>query len=122
LTDAQLATIAATLKPFAGQQYELLTYWQEREPANFRNRINEVLVASGWKPIPPVASGTFKTMLPGFEGIWIFVHPKATSQTTKAASLLAQALNSERIEALTSERLNDSNEGILEIAVGAKPQ
>jgi len=96
LTDAQLATIAATLKPFAGQEYEVVTFWDLREPMAISNRIASALNGAGWKYFQLAAA---TVIVGGFAGIEVYVHPAADEGARKAAAGLAVALIKEGIAA-----------------------
>jgi hypothetical protein len=91
LSDAQLLRIVKTVAPFAGQEFQIFTYWDSKEPMNLTNQIGNALLSSeaGWKFIKP-ASGSW--LMGGMEGIQIFAHPDADKVAKDASAALAAAL------------------------------
>jgi hypothetical protein len=96
LSNAESAQIGATLKSYAGQQFEITTYWDMKEAHTFANEIATALVQSaGWKYIPPTR---FEAMLGGVEGVLVYVHPEAHDNTKRAAEALVRVLNNMNIQ------------------------
>ena len=50
LTDAQVIAIADIIKPFAGQEFVITTYWDLKEPMAVTNRIFGALTDRRWEP------------------------------------------------------------------------
>jgi hypothetical protein len=48
LSDEQVADVAAQLKPFAGQHFDIVTYWRNPESLVIANRIYEALLKADW--------------------------------------------------------------------------
>ena len=82
LTDEQLSRIADTLKRFLGQEYGVTTYQEMKEPLALANRIYAALSAAQWKYLQPTS---WQTLMPGIEGVQVYVHPEAQELTLKAA-------------------------------------
>jgi hypothetical protein len=78
LTDAEIKDIGDTLRPFAGQEYEVETYWETPECLNISNRIHLALLFARWKYIPPERG---RMLLGGVTGINISRHPEADDAT-----------------------------------------
>jgi hypothetical protein len=51
LTDEEVQAIAKKLKPFSGQEFQIITYWEMQEPLAFANQIYAALDLAGWKYI-----------------------------------------------------------------------
>jgi hypothetical protein len=119
MTDAQVKAIADTIKPFAGQEFQITTFWQLKEPLAITQRIFHALNFAGWQYIKP-ASPEF--LLEAMAGIQVYVHPVADERTKKAADSLVSILTKEGIDS-ELRQLNDpknpSNK--LYINVGTKP-
>lgn len=90
LTDQQLRAITDQVRPFAGQEYEVITYWDDKEPMAISNRISRGLVRlASWRPEQPKR---FEALLGGVKGILVYVDSKADEKTKRAAAVLASAL------------------------------
>src|SRR5260370_4473441 len=119
LSDKQIETIVQKIRSFSGQEYQITTFWEMREPLAIANHIHAALQLATWKFIPP-ASATF--MLGGIEGVQVWVHPAAEEQVRKAASTLVDALNGAEMAAVLKEQ-NPQNpkDSKIAINVGTKP-
>jgi hypothetical protein len=96
LTDAQVQRIGDTLKPFAGQEYDVMTYWDTPECGAISNRIYTALRIAYWKNIPSKAIG----LLRGITGVMVYVHASPSSERIRlAADMLVSVLNTEGITA-----------------------
>jgi hypothetical protein len=120
LSDDQLASIADRIKSFAGQEYQVTTFWEMREPLAFANRVHEALQLAHWKYVPP-ASATM--LLGGMEGVQVWVHPAADPQVRAAATELVNALNDVAPNAAVLREQNPKNptDNKIGINVGTKP-
>jgi hypothetical protein len=118
LTDAQVADIAAIVKPFAGQEVEIVPYWQDKESMAIANRILAALNLGGWKYLKPTA---FSALMGGVTGVNVNVHPEAYVRTRQAAAALASARNAQRI---VSDLVNKNDPGHpdnkITLTIGAK--
>jgi len=120
LSDGQVATIVADLKPFEGQLFQITTFWDMREPLALSNRLYGALIAAGWKYDKP-RTGSF--MLGGMEGVQILAHPAAKPEAKKAREELLSIPNRYGLSAVPKEQNapnNPSDE--LYINVGTKPE
>jgi hypothetical protein len=119
LSDAQVLDIANALKPFAGQEYGVATYWDTPECMAISNRIHAALQGALWKYIPP-AAGT--AMFGGVTGIQIFRHPDADDSTKKAADGLAEILNKYGMDAEVKieNPKNNPKQNRIGLNIGAK--
>jgi hypothetical protein len=80
LTDEQIGAIASELRSFGGQEYQITTFWEMREPLAIANRIHAALQSATWKYVKP-ETGTF--LIGGMEGVQVRVHPAADAQIGK---------------------------------------
>jgi hypothetical protein len=95
LNGDQAKSITANIKPYTGQEFTVVTYWDLREPLALSNRISDVLNRGGWKYVEPNA-GTI--LYPGISGVEVWIHPDASATTKQAARVLASALSKIGIE------------------------
>lgn len=104
---------------FAGQTYAITTYWDMREPLHLANQIYQTLNAVAWSYIKPTSA---TVLLGGTEGVQVWTHPKASSQTKAAAAALIKALEDDGITAEAKEQ-NERNPvtNQIDINVGTKP-
>jgi len=118
-TADQIGAIVKKLSAFSGQEYQMVTFWDMREPLALANRVHSAMQSSGWKYIP---YETATMMLGGIEGIQVWVHPAADGQVRKAANTLMDALNSADLAAVLKEQ-NPKNpkDNKIGISVGTKP-
>jgi hypothetical protein len=120
LTNQQVAEIANKLKPFTGQEFSIVTYWEMREPLAFTNRVYGTLDLAGWKYIK-LETATF--MLGGIEGVQVWRHPNAEERVQKAADALVAALNDTGVATVLKLQNTDNNpiDNKLTLDVGTKP-
>lgn len=120
VTDGDFAHVVEALKNFAGQEYDVTTFWDMREPLALANRIHAALGASGWMYVKP-DSGTF--LLGGLEGIEVFVHPGASDRSRAAAATLVGVLNGAGLAARpkATDAASSASDKI-HLNVGTKPQ
>jgi hypothetical protein len=119
LSDVQVRIIAGTITPFAGQEFQITTFWQLKEPLAIANGIFHVLNLAGWKHIKP-ASHEF--LVEPMTGVRVYVHPVADERAKKAADSLVSVLTKEGI-ASELRQVNDPQNpnNKLYINVGTKP-
>jgi hypothetical protein len=119
LTDAEAQKIAEKLKPYSGQEFQIVTYWDMKEPLAFANEIYKPLVLAGWKYIKP-AGAMF--MLGGNEGVRVWQHPNADDRVQKAADALVAALNDADLTAVLKLQ-NSANpiDNKIGLNIGTKP-
>jgi hypothetical protein len=87
---AGLELIMSKLSAFAGQKYQVTTFWDLKEPMGFSNELHAALQRAGWNFVPHGEGGSF--LLGGLSGVQVWVHPDAQAQTRKAADALVAAL------------------------------
>jgi hypothetical protein len=118
LTDAQVLKIANDIIGFQGQEFDITTFWDLREPLAIANRIGQTLATGRWKYVQPKQGGF---LLGGISGVQVFVHPAADERVKRAADLLAASLTREGIPAVVKEQ-NPSNpkDEMIHINVGTK--
>ncbi len=104
LTDDQLRAIAIKLASYAGQEYEIVAYWDSKESVGIANRIHQALQMARWKYIPPPKTGV--ALFGGVIGIFVNVHPEADRRVKEAATALVSALNEQAVAA----ELRDKND------------
>ncbi len=95
LTGPQQNKLAAALKKFAGQEYEVVAYWDSNESLGIANRIHEALQLAQWKYNE---EGSKSMMLGGMVGVKVSLHPNANLAAQQAADLLVRLLNGEGIQ------------------------
>ncbi len=119
LTDAQLRKIADKLAWYAGQTYQITTFWNLREPLAIADRVYKALQLAHWKQDGPSKG----MLLGGLEGIQVWIHPDADPQAKDAASALIAALNAEHLDAMQKlQNAQNAKTNIISLSVGTKPQ
>jgi hypothetical protein len=120
LTDQQAQNIAATLKPFGQQEFEVIPYWDSKESMGIAQRIADILVGlAGWKLEQPTG---FTALMGGLIGVKVDIHPLADANSNGAAKALVTVLNQNGIEAkLEIENpTNNPKNNKINLSVGAK--
>lgn len=119
LTDEQAKDIAEKVRMFSGQDFEVVTYWDSKEPLEIGQRIADILVGlAGWK-LQELKE--WQGLLPGTSGIFVVDHPKSDEVAKEAAAALVSALNSEGIHASVRQANDQRPINKLTIDVGQKP-
>jgi hypothetical protein len=95
LTDEQVKDIGGRLLQFAGQEYEIVAYWDNPESMHIANRIHAALQLAHWKYIPPPKNGV--ALLGGVVGVVVNVHHEANLGTKRAGERLVSTLNEQGI-------------------------
>lgn len=103
LTDGQAEKIATKLRPFSGQEYDVTTFWDLKEPLALANRVHSILILAKWNYIKPENGGL---LLGGVAGVQVYVHPEAADKTKKAADALVKILNEQNIDSVL-KNIND---------------
>jgi hypothetical protein len=89
LTDAQVVDIIEQLKPFAGQHFDIVTYWRNPESVAVTNRIYGALISAGWLYDRP-PSGEF---ILGVEtGVMVLYDNRSGEAVAKAVDAFVYAL------------------------------
>ncbi len=101
LTDGQVKSIADEIRPYSGQEFDVTTFWDLREPFQIANRVAGAMIVGGWKYVKPESTGF---LLGGLAGVEVWVHPAAPDGVKKAADALILALNKEGIAAHKKEQ------------------
>lgn len=90
ITDEQFTALSSALRSSSGgQEYQITTFWDMREPLALANRVHAALTA-GWKYIKPPSP---TMLLGGQEGIQVWVHPEADAKVRTAADRLVAELD-----------------------------
>jgi hypothetical protein len=119
LTDEQVQQIANKVKAYAGQEFQIVTYWDMKEPLALANQIYTSLDRAGWKYIKP-ESAAF--MLGGTEGVQVWRHPDAEDRIQKAADALVAALKDADVAAvLKLQNAANPIDNKINLNVGTKP-
>jgi hypothetical protein len=119
LSDEQIKAIGAKLARYAGQEYDIVPYWDSPESVGIANRIQLALAAvAQWKYKPP---GSWEGLMGGLVGIKVSVHPQADEATLAAAKDLTLALQNAGLEA-KEELQNPKNpkSNAIGLSVGSK--
>jgi hypothetical protein len=119
LTDQQLEQITKEVKQYEGQEFQVVTYWDMKEPLALANQLYTSLDRAGWSYIKPERA-TF--MLGGTEGVQVWRHPGADDRVQKAADALVTALNDAGLVAVLKLQ-NPANpiDKKINLNVGTKP-
>jgi hypothetical protein len=120
LSDKQAAVLAEKLRPFSGQEFQVIAYWKNPESLSIANRIADALISAGWKIDQPKAF----TMIAGvLTGIDVEIDDGASEQTEKAAALeLTGALNAHDLVATAGDKNKiPSPTNKISLLVGIKP-
>jgi hypothetical protein len=117
LTSDQIERMIAKLRPFAGQQFGMVTYWNTKEPREFTQQIGDaVLLAAGWKF---VRAESFEVPIGVMTDIEVQLSSQASDTAKQAAQALVSAFNAEEVRA--SFRDEPTYTTKIEILVGVKP-
>jgi hypothetical protein len=119
LTDVQATSIAAKLLPHAGQEYDVVAYWDSKESVSIAERINQTLQAAKWKFLPATE---WHGLFGGIVGVMVWFHPEADERTKEAASALVAALLAEGLHAEPRRQnpKNNPKHNRIDLSVGAK--
>ena len=119
LSPVQISDIATRLRPFAGQEFGMVAYWDSKESMGITNQIYQSLLSGGWQYLKP-ASG--EMLLGGIVGVFINVHPNADRSTAAAAQVLVDALLANGIAAEVKEEnpVNNPKHNKIHLTVGSK--
>ena len=118
LTDEQISLIGASVKQFAGQQFEVTTYWDIKECLAIANRIYDALQLAEWEYIKPEGA---RWLMAGISGVQIYGNSKAEDKTKSAAKALADALKVANIDAELRDENDPTPNNKIALNVGAKP-
>jgi hypothetical protein len=115
LTDEQIIRIREKMRPFAGQRFGMVTYWDVKEPSDFTKRIGDgALIAAGW-----VFVKKFVVLVGIVTGIEIELSEESDSTAKSAANELVSALAAEGIAATI--RYDPAYKELIQIQIGMKP-
>jgi hypothetical protein len=119
LSDHEIQEIADEIKQYAGQELQIVTYWDMKEPLALANQLYISFDRAGWKYIKPERASF---MLGGTEGIQVWRHPNADDLVQKAADALVAALNAANLDAVLKLQ-NSANpiDNKINLNVGTKP-
>lgn len=117
LTNDQLTRLRERLRPFAGQQFGMITYWNVKEPTDFTKQLGEdALIAAGWKFIK---SETFEALVGVVTGIEVELGDNSDKSAKQAARELALALAAEGFTATIRNEPRYTK--LIKIQIGMKP-
>lgn len=118
LSDSQLSSLIENLKPFAGQAFQVVPYWGDKESTGIADRITGGLTKAGWVF---VKLETY-TMLPGgLVGVDVYVHPESDQRIQQAAAALVRTLNEHGIVAELRHKNDPGHpDDKIMLSVGAK--
>ena len=123
LSKEQFARLVTRLKPYAGQHFDIVTYWKNPESLGITNQIYDALIGAGWIYDKPV-SGEFILGVQTSVLIWHDDRTVGTVPSAAAALLVgliengidANVDNTPQIHAANEETINK-----ILINVGIKP-
>ena len=119
LTYVQIEAISDKVRPFSGQEYEITTFWDLKEPLAIADRIHTALQLAGWEYLKPERT---RVILGGREGVRVNVNPAADERTKEAAKSLVTALNGEDIASQLREQGDPNNpHNKIYLSIGTKP-
>ena len=120
ITDAAATRIIARIRKYKDREFDVVTYWDDREPLAIANRVADVLIAAGWKLDQPK---TWRGLLGGTTGILVYFHPEASPEAKQAAEALVSALNSVGLSAVIREQNDPGHPSEkINLNVGTKPR
>jgi hypothetical protein len=116
--DSQQKQFAKKLKPFAGQEFDLTTYWASKEPRKLAEGILKALKLADWKYLQNGWA------IIGVEsGVLVYITPATDERTRMAANSLVSALNTEGIASeLKAASSGGTSKIQIAIEVGMKPR
>ena len=117
LSDKQVAEIVETLRPFAGQEFWAIPYWDNPESSAISDRVARALTSAGWKIDPPPRGATIVGVA---TGVFVNVDPSAPGNGLDAAKALVAALKAHDIEATLRENPTATAAQIV-LTFGIKP-
>jgi len=118
LSDEQVTAIAAAVRPFAGQEVEIVPYSQNKESVSIANRILAAVTLGGWKFLKPTK---WVGLMGGIIGVFVNVHPESSVRTRQAAAALVAALKEQGLVAEPKDKNNpDHPDNIITLTVGSK--
>jgi hypothetical protein len=119
LQDPQIQEISNKIKQYAGQEIQIVTYFDMKEPLALSNQLYTSLDRAGWKYIK-LERATF--MLAGIEGVEVWRHPDAEDRVQKGADALVAALNDAHLDAvLKLQNAANPIDNKIMLKVGTKP-
>ena len=118
LSDQQATAIKKRLEKFAGQTFQIIPYWQNRESMAIANRIANLLGDAGWKLHNPES---FTTLVGVVTGVFVSADKGASEHARRAARDLTSALNDNEIDATEEENDNPTPSNEIHMKVGIKP-
>jgi hypothetical protein len=113
----QIDSIADDVKAFSPQQFEITTYWEDKECMAISKQIHDAITQGGWEFLQ---SGQAHMLLGGVIGVRVYVNPKADDKTKKAANALIAALNESHLNAELREENDPEPNNRIHLNVGAK--
>lgn len=119
ISDAQLERVADALAPFAGQQWQAVAYWDNKQSLDLANRIYVALGDARWRYLP---LQKWAGLFGGITGVLVYSHPQASPRTRAAAAALVKALNDAGIQAEARDKNAPGHpDDIVILNVGTKP-
>jgi hypothetical protein len=120
LTDMQVRDMGNILVRFAGQEWDVVAYWDMHECMALTNRIYQVLETARWKHTPPTL---WHGLMGGVEGVNVGRHPESDTRVTEAADALVQALNTNGIAAKleVENAKNNPKHNMIHMSIGTRP-
>jgi len=121
LTDAQVEKMVKILKPFAGQQFDIVPYWNSPESMGIYKRIGNTLLKAKWEYLPPKG---YVSNPPGLIGVKVYINSDIDELNKKAAESLVRILNDDHIQCGWFPASPSVNSGVgkdaISISVGTK--
>ena len=111
--------MAARLRPYAGQVYDVTAYWESKESEGFAEQLHQVLQLASWKFLP---MEKWRGLLGGITGVFVGYHPQADERTKQAAAMLITALSLDgfQAEAQVENPTNNPKHNIIHLTIGSK--
>jgi hypothetical protein len=119
IADDQASKLIEKIKPFSGQKFLIVTYWDSKEPLALSDRINSILQSANWTYVRPEG---WTGLMGGLEGVQVWVNPHADDQVIKSANALVDCLNEIGILSTLKQQSPDvPKDNEITINVGIKP-
>jgi hypothetical protein len=87
LDESQVESIREGVSGFAGQQFTINTYWNEKEPADFAKRVGDAILLAGWSYIRPTGF-----LIGVVSGVGIQISADSSERQKDAADALNSSL------------------------------
>jgi hypothetical protein len=121
LSASQIASIVQKLRRFDGQEFDIVTYWKDREAFAFTNQVFDTLIKSGWRYDKPKDT---ESMIGVETGVSVRFDRTAGDAIGLARDAVVEALKENGVDAWADDRTpysSDQPVNAIIISVGIRP-